>query len=143
MPGWMRHTPRRVVVVVCVIAALLLLVGTSSHTADLVRHGLRPYDWAPGWLNLYWSSLALFDTLAAALLLLGHRRGVDLACAVMATDTTANWYAVHAIQHSSLAAEPGLQRLIAFAALVLGTAPFIRPRLARRTTGVHVPSRRF
>ncbi|MGW3085915.1 hypothetical protein [Streptomyces sp. NPDC001108] len=142
MPGWIRHAPRWVVALVCVIAAFLLLVGTSSHTVDLVRHGLRPYDWAPGWLNLYWSSLALFDTLAAILLLLGRRRGFDLACAVVATDTAANWYAVHAIQHGHFAAEPGLQRLTVFAALVLGTAPFIRPRLASRTGGL-VRSRRF
>ncbi|MDK0520719.1 hypothetical protein [Streptomyces sp. ML-6] len=130
MIGWMRHAPRWTVVLVCVIAALLLLVGASSHTVDLFSHGLRPYEWAPGWLNLYWSSLALFDTLAAVLLILGRRRGVDLACAIMATDTAANWYAVHGIQHSGLADQPGLQRLIVFAALVLGTAPLVRPHLS-------------
>ncbi|MET8747931.1 transposase [Streptomyces sp. NPDC004728] len=41
----------------------------------------------------------------------------------------ANWYAVYGIQHSNLAAQPGLQRLTVFAALVLGTAPFIRRHL--------------
>ncbi|MGZ9928582.1 hypothetical protein ACXNSR_01685 [Streptomyces sp. NC-S4] len=66
------------------------------------------------WLNLYWSSLALFDTLAAVFLIRGKRRGTDLACAIMATD---------------LAAQPGLRRLGVFAALVLGTAPFIRRHL--------------
>jgi hypothetical protein len=44
----------------------------------------------------------------------------------MATELAANWYAVHGTQHSSLAPKPGLQRLTVFAALVLGTAPFIR-----------------
>lgn len=129
MIGWTRHTPRWAVISACGIAAVLLFVGASAHAADLLRHGLHPYDWAPGWLNLYWSSLALFDTLAAVLLIRGKRRGTDLACAVMATDLAANWYAVHGIQHSNFAAQLGLQRLTVFAALVLGTAPFIRRHL--------------
>ncbi|MGA5171171.1 MULTISPECIES: hypothetical protein [Streptomyces] len=129
MIGWMRHTPRRAVISACATAAVLLFVGASAHVADLLRHGLHPYDWAPGWLNLYWSSLALFDTLTAVLLIRGRRRGTDLACAIMATDLAANWYAVYGIQDSNLAAQPGLQRLTVFAALVLGTAPFVRRHL--------------
>lgn len=125
----MRHTPRWAVTSVCVIAAVLLFVGSAAHVADFLSHGLHPYRWAPGWLNLYWSSLALFDALAAVLLIRGKRRGTDLACAIMATDLAANWYAVYGIQHSNLAAQPGLQRLTVFAALVLGTAPFIRRHL--------------
>ncbi|MFF8837564.1 hypothetical protein [Streptomyces sp. NPDC015130] len=129
MTGWMHHTPRWVVISVCGIAAVLLFVGASAHVSDLVSHGLHPYDWAPSWLNLYWSSLALFDVLAAAFLIMGKRRGIDLACTIMATDLAANWYAVHGIQHSNLAAQPGLQRLTVFAALVLGVTPFIRRHL--------------
>ncbi|WP_412080270.1 hypothetical protein [Streptomyces sp. SJL17-1] len=62
-------------------------------------------------------------------LIRGKRRGTDLVCAIMATDLAANWYAVYGIQHSSFAAQPGLQRMTVFAALVLGTAPFIRRHL--------------
>ncbi|KOX36294.1 hypothetical protein ADL08_32630 [Streptomyces sp. NRRL F-6492] len=104
----------------CGIAAVLLFVGASAHVADLLRHGLRPYVWAPGWLNLYWSPLALFDVLAAVFPLRGGRRGIDLACAVMATDLAANWYAAHGLQHSTFAAQPGLRRPAAFAVIVLG-----------------------
>lgn len=127
--GWMHHTPRWAVISVCVIASALLFVGASAHVTDLLSHGLHPYDWAPDWLNLYWSSLALFDALAALFLIRGKRRGTDLTCAIMATDLAANWYAVYGIQHSDLAAQPGLQRLTLFAAIVLGTAPFIRRHL--------------
>nr|WP_318212189.1 hypothetical protein [Streptomyces sp. SJL17-1] len=88
-----------------------------------------PLRLGTGWLNLYWSSLALFATLAAVFLIRGKRRGTDLVCAIMATDLAANWYAVYGIQHSSFAAQPGLQRMTVFAALVLGTAPFIRRHL--------------
>ncbi|MEU7070388.1 hypothetical protein AB0B30_19005 [Streptomyces narbonensis] len=131
MIGWMRHIPRWAVILVCVIAALLLFVGASAHVADLLSHGLHPYGWAPSWLNLYWWSPALFDTLAVVFLIRGKRRGTDLACAHHG-DLAANWYAVYGIQHSSFAAQPGLQRMTVFAALVLGTAPFIRRHL---TTG--------
>lgn len=130
MTGWIRHTSRRVVVPVLAVAACLLFVGSLSHLTDLVRHGLYPYAWAPGWLNLYWSSLAVLDTLAAALLIGGRRRGMDLTCAVMATDTAANWYAAYGIQHTGLADQPGLRRLLAFAVLVFCAAPFVRRHLA-------------
>ncbi|MFE7427160.1 MULTISPECIES: hypothetical protein [unclassified Streptomyces] len=129
MTGWMRRAPRWAVALVCAYAAVLLCVGSVAHVTDLLRHGLRPYTWAPLWLNLYWSSLALFDTLAALLLLRGRRLGVDLACLIMTTDLAANWYAVYGIQHSTFVDEPGLQRLAAFAVLVLGTAPFARRHL--------------
>ncbi|MFC8917756.1 hypothetical protein ACFT5C_18485 [Streptomyces sp. NPDC057116] len=43
---------------------------------------------------------------------------------------TPRW-AVVAIQHSSLAAQPGLQRLTVFTLLVLGTAPIMRRHLIR------------
>ncbi|MET9640520.1 hypothetical protein ABZY83_29620 [Streptomyces virginiae] len=131
MIGWMHHTPRRAVMSTCGITAVVLFVGTSAHVTGLFSHGLHPYDWAPGWLNLYWSSLALFATLAAVLLIRGKRQGIDLACAIMATDLAASWYTVHDIQHSNLAAQPRLQRLTAFATLVLGTAPFIRRHLTK------------
>jgi hypothetical protein len=126
---WMRHTPRWVVVWVCGIAAILLAVGASAHVTDLFHHGLRPYAWAPGWLNLYWSSLALFDALAAVFLIKGKRRGADLACMIAVTDLAANGYAAYGIQDSGLAAQPGLQRLTVFAVLVVGGAPFVRRHL--------------
>ncbi|MEU7697005.1 hypothetical protein [Streptomyces sp. NPDC039028] len=75
MIGWMRHTPRWAVASTCGIAAVPLLVGAVAHLADLLSHGVHLHGWAPRWLNLSWSSLALFDTLAAVLLLRGRRPG--------------------------------------------------------------------
>ncbi|MET9861751.1 hypothetical protein ABZY93_20990 [Streptomyces smyrnaeus] len=112
------------------IAAGLLFVGGVAHLLDLLRHGLHPYDWAPTWLNLYWSSLVVLDPLAAVLLFRGKRRSADLACAIMATDLAANWYAVYGIQHSDFLAQPGLQRLTAFGAFVLVCTPFLRKHLS-------------
>ncbi|MFI0711618.1 hypothetical protein ACH4SK_13365 [Streptomyces inhibens] len=127
--GWMRKAPWWVVAMVLVYAGVLVFVGAAAHLTDLVRSGLHPYRWAPEWLNLFWSSLAVFDSLAALLLVGGRRAGVDLMCAIMATDVAANWYAAYGIQHSDFFAEPGLQRLTAFALLVCATGPFVRSRL--------------
>ena len=100
-------------------------------TCDGNAHTLYPYDWAPAWLNLYWASLAVFDSLAGLLLIAGRRLGVDLACVIVATNLAANWYAAYGIQHRDLFAQPGLQRLTGFALFVLVTAPFVRRRLSR------------
>ncbi|NEB76165.1 hypothetical protein G3I40_13180 [Streptomyces sp. SID14478] len=131
MIGWMRHAPRGAVVLALAVAAGMLCVGAVAHVTDLLRHGLHPYPAEPAWLNLYWTCLAALDPLVGALLIAGRRPGVALACAVMTTDLAANWYAVYSIQHSDVAAQPGLQRLIAFALLVLATAPYLYRRLPR------------
>ncbi|MFF5933270.1 hypothetical protein [Streptomyces sp. NPDC012508] len=110
----MHHAPRWAVLLVYGMAAILLFVGAFAHVTDLLGHSLHPYDWGPGRLNPYWSPLALFDALAALFLVRGKRQGTDLACVILATDLAANWYAVYGIQHSSLAAQPGLQRLTVF-----------------------------
>ncbi|MET8144758.1 hypothetical protein ABZU32_31030 [Sphaerisporangium sp. NPDC005288] len=128
MIGWMRRIPRWAVALILVYVVTLVFVGTVSHLVDLARGGLRPYHWAPGWLNLFWTSLTIFDTAAAALLILGRRVGVDLTCAIMVTDLAANWYAVYGIQHSDFLAQPGLQRLTTFALFVFVTAPLLRRR---------------
>ncbi|WP_234442305.1 hypothetical protein [Streptomyces sp. NRRL S-1448] len=121
------------VALVAVYVVVLVFVGATSHIADLVRSGLHPYSWAPDWLNLYWSSLAVFDSLAALLLVGGRKAGVDLTCVVMATDLMANWHAAYGIQHSDFLAQPGLQRLTAFTLLVLATGPVVRSRLSLST----------
>lgn len=130
--GWTGRTPRWVVALTMLYAAVLVLVGAASHLADLLRDGLHPYDWAPDWLNLYWSSLAVLDSAAALLLLRGRRAGVDLMCAVTVTDLAANWYAAYGIQHVDVSARPGLWRLAAFTLLTLTTGPFVRTRLHAR-----------
>ncbi|MGW1408949.1 hypothetical protein [Streptomyces sp. NPDC002403] len=130
MNRWTGRAPAWVVALVALYVVVLVFVGAGSHFAGLLRDGLRPYDWAPAWLNLYWSSLAFLDSLAALLLLRGRRAGVDLMCAIMATDMAANWYAAYGIQHIGVSAQPGLLRLAAFTLFVLVTGPFARARLS-------------
>ncbi|MFH8679339.1 hypothetical protein [Streptomyces lydicus] len=133
MIRWIRQAPPWVVALVVVYVVVLVFVGAASHIADLVRSGLHPYSWAPDWLNLYWSSLAVFDSLAALLLVSGRKAGVDLTCVVMVTDLLANWYAAYGIQHSDFFAQPGLQRLSVFTLFVLATGPIVRSHLSLST----------
>lgn len=119
---------------VVVVAVVLLAVGTVTHVGDLLRDGWTPYPWAPRWLNVYWTSLALLDTAVALLLLAGRRIGVDLAMAIMITDLTANAYAATFIRHANPLAETGVLRLAAFTVVVLMLAPLARPYLIRRRT---------
>jgi len=112
------------------IAVVLLAVGTVSHVADFARGGWTPYPWAPAWLNLYWTSLAVLDTVAAVLLLLGRRAGLDLAVAIMVTDLAANAYAVGVVRRADLLGEPGLLRIAGFTVVVLAAVPLIRGRLS-------------
>ncbi|MEU7022601.1 hypothetical protein ABZ990_18340 [Streptomyces sp. NPDC046203] len=104
-----------------------LLIGTVTHVGDLLSHGLFPHaSFAPKWLNLYWSALAVLDPLTAVLLLRGRRVGADLLVVVMATDLAANLYAVYGPLGSSVGEQGGLQRLLAFGLFVFATAPWVR-----------------
>ncbi|MET9956890.1 hypothetical protein ABZ135_35815 [Streptomyces sp. NPDC006339] len=104
-----------------------LLVGTVAHLGDLVAEGPFAHrEFAPAWLDLYWSSLAVVDPLAAVLLLRGRRVGVDLLLAVLATDLAANAYAVLVLLDGRPTESGGLGRLLAFGLFVLVTAPWVR-----------------
>jgi hypothetical protein len=118
-------------IVIGIEAAVLLGVGMRSHVSDLLRAGWHAYPTMPGWLNLYWDSLAVFDPLAAVLLLLRRSAGVYVAVAVMITDVASNWYSACVISGHDAAHAPGLQRVIAFGLLVLGTAPWLVRELRR------------
>ncbi|MEU3574411.1 hypothetical protein AB0E96_39295 [Kitasatospora sp. NPDC036755] len=130
MIDWTREVPRWVLLIVALYVTVLLFVGAASHVADLVNSGLNPYPWAPSWLNLYWSSLAFLDPLAAVLLIAGRRGGVHLTCLIMATDLAANAYAAYGVQHTDILAVSGLQRITAFTLFVFLTAPFVRRHLS-------------
>ncbi|GHA13002.1 hypothetical protein GCM10010329_39740 [Streptomyces spiroverticillatus] len=137
---------RGVVVAVYVVG---LAIGTVTHLTDLFVHGVRSHAvFAPYWLDVYWTSLTLFDPLALALVVLGAVRGrstagVWLVCAVMVTDLAANAYAVYVLLHSGVQDSPGLQRLLAFGLFVAVTAPWLAKESQRHISGgtVREPAR--
>lgn len=131
----LRVLVRWAVVTVCAVA---LLIGTYTHLTDLFTHGLRPHaDFAPRWLDLYWTSLAVLDPLALFLLVRAAVRGrgtggLWLLCGVMVTDLAANAYAVYGPLHSRVQEQPGLQRLLLFGLFVAVTAPWLHQELHSR-----------
>jgi len=109
-------------------------VASFFHASDIVSWGLFPYDHAPRWINVFWTSLTLLDPLVIALLVAGRRRlGLALAALVMAADVTVNSYAFFVLDFS---ASPGSLLLQgAFLGFVLGSLPFLWPeRAGGRTT---------
>ncbi|MEV7434006.1 hypothetical protein [Streptomyces griseoviridis] len=73
-------------------------ISAASHFLNLTRSTLPPNNKTPNCLNLYWSSLTVFNLLATLLPVGGRRTGVDLTRVIMATDLIAHPNAAYGIQ---------------------------------------------
>ncbi|MGC4760190.1 hypothetical protein [Micromonospora trifolii] len=78
---------------VVAVAVLVFAYGTSVHVVQLLLPQFRPQLALPGWLAFYFTSLTLWDPLAAVLLAARRVQGLVLGCAVLVTDAAANGYA--------------------------------------------------
>ena len=67
------------------------LVGTTTHTADLIIGGLDAYSGFPLGVRLFWMTLTILDPAVAALIIFRRRSGVVLGSAVMIADISVNW----------------------------------------------------
>jgi hypothetical protein len=130
-PRTLAPAPRAVVVLI----AAAMLYGACVHLLELVLWGFRSRTWAPLWLNAFWNSLIVFDSISGALLLKGRRSGLYLTCLTMSVDLASNLYAVYGVRHSGLGAGAAdVVVLLAFGLFVFATAPWLhgclrRPRL--------------
>ncbi|MGC4814827.1 hypothetical protein ACLQ29_30315 [Micromonospora sp. DT228] len=115
-------------------AAWVFAYGGIVHLGDVlgVRPG-GPSPSTPGWLMWYFTSLTVFDPLAALLLALRRLEGLVLGCVVLATDAVANGYANYVLDVA-----PGVtlgrigQAVITVLAVALVTAaPRVAPWLHR------------
>ena len=79
--------PIFLVLAVCLISACLI------HASDIWRRGWLPYRFAPLPLNIYWTSLAFFDALAALLLLCLPRIGLVVTLIIIVSDVAVNLFA--------------------------------------------------
>lgn len=75
-----------------IIWSVGFLIGTTTHSLDLFHGGWLPYDFMPMGFNIYWTSLTLFDPLAALLIWVRERWGIVLGMAIMASNVTVNGY---------------------------------------------------
>ena len=67
------------------------LVGTTTHTADLILGGLDVYSGFPVGVRLFWVTLTILDPVTAALIIFRRRSGIVLGGAVIITDIAVNW----------------------------------------------------
>ena len=67
------------------------LVGTTTHTADLIFGGLDAYSGYPLGVRLFWVTLTILDPVTAALIIFRRRSGIVLGTAVIIADIAVNW----------------------------------------------------
>ena len=67
------------------------LVGTTTHTADLIDGGVNVYGDFPLGVRLFWVSLTILDPVTAALIFFRRRSGIVLGTAVIIADIVVNW----------------------------------------------------
>jgi hypothetical protein len=74
-----------------VVWVLGFLVGTTTHTADLIVGGMNAYSDFPLGVRLFWVSLTFPDPATAALIIFRRRSGIVLGIAVIIADIAVNW----------------------------------------------------
>ncbi|MGO4105636.1 hypothetical protein AB4Y63_16935 [Leifsonia sp. YAF41] len=67
------------------------LVGTTTHTADLIIGGLDAYSAFPLGVRLFWVTLTILDPATAALIIFRRRSGIVLGSTVIIADIAVNW----------------------------------------------------
>lgn len=67
------------------------LIGTTTHTMDLILGGLNVYSGFPPGVRLFWVALTILDPVTAALIIFRRRSGIVLGSAVIIADIAVNW----------------------------------------------------
>ena len=67
------------------------LVGTTTHTADLIVGGVNAYSAFPLGVRLFWVTLTILDPVTAVLIIVRQRSGIVLGSAVIIADIAVNW----------------------------------------------------
>lgn len=76
--------------IVVFVLCLCLFIGGSNHIFDNLYYGFLPYKYAPLWVNVYWTSLAVMDLLAVYLLVKYRKAGLVLTLIIMFSDVVIN-----------------------------------------------------
>lgn len=97
-----------------------LFAGGATHIFDNIYFGLLPYEFAPTWLNIYWSSLGILDFLAIFLLLKHYKYGIILTIGIMLSNVIVNSLAFYSLGFISDSLPLQLQTL--FLGFCLGSA---------------------
>ncbi|ENO1333041.1 hypothetical protein ACA712_002785 [Vibrio parahaemolyticus] len=80
------------------LLCLFMMIGGVVHLYDNIVDGLLPYDFAPRWLNIYWSALGLLDLLAVYLLVKHRRVGLVLMLLILMTNVIFSSHAHYTLE---------------------------------------------
>jgi len=118
---------------ILVLFSLCLAAGGTTHWMDIARGGFLPYGDMPFPINVFWTSLALLDFIALALLWKRRNLGLLLTMAIMVADVAVNSYAAYGLGIAFLSFAP-LQVQTWFLGFVLGAIVFVWQRDIGRPT---------
>ncbi|TOB54635.1 hypothetical protein CGK05_14985 [Vibrio parahaemolyticus] len=80
------------------LLCLFMTIGGVVHLYDNIVDGFLPYDFAPRWLNIYWSALGLLDLLAVYLLVKHRRVGLVLILLILMTNVIFSSHAHYTLE---------------------------------------------
>ncbi|TOG46484.1 hypothetical protein CGJ00_18435 [Vibrio parahaemolyticus] len=80
------------------LLCLFMTIGGVVHLYDNIVDGFLPYDFAPRWLNIYWSALGLLDLLAVYLLVKHRRVGLVLMLLILMTNVVFSSHAHYTLE---------------------------------------------
>ncbi|NCG70727.1 hypothetical protein GWK93_06915, partial [Vibrio parahaemolyticus] len=80
------------------LLCLFMMIGGVVHLYDNIVDGFLPYDFAPRWLNIYWSALGLLDLLAVYLLVKHRRVGLVLMLLILMTNVIFSSHAHYTLE---------------------------------------------
>ncbi len=80
------------------LLCLFMTTGGVVHLYDNIVDGFLPYDFAPRWLNIYWSALGLLDLLAVYLLVKHRRVGLVLMLLILMTNVIFSSHAHYTLE---------------------------------------------
>jgi len=108
---------------ICIFIYVALFdIGRGIHLLDIVQSGWMPYNYAPDWMNLYWTSLVFFDFAVIGFLLFYRKVGLIISLLIMLSDV---WINAIAINIFNLNVHWGVVVQTVFLGFIIGSIGFL------------------
>lgn len=117
--------------ILLLIFILGFVVGFSTHLVDLIRCGFLPYNYAPLWKNIYWTSLTFLDLFTVFLLLRYILPGIILSNLIIISDVIVNTNGFSFFDNYMIIMQ------IVFGLYVLITSPIILVHIIKFNKRIH------
>ncbi len=114
--------------ILLIFLSLLLGAASWNHLKDLILHGILPYSTlynAPMILNIYWTSLTIFDPIGIGLLLTRPRIGLWYVTVLITTNVMINSYASYPYFNLTVLNNAWLHQQMVYGILMLISTPLI------------------